>query len=83
MVYIDMDMPECCDKCFALDDIGDYPLHPLPFLEHARDDQIPEAVFYLLEYRSSVPVVDIDHLTTILLSTLCVLTVLTELVQLI
>ena len=21
-----MDMPECCDKCFILDDSGDYPM---------------------------------------------------------
>ena len=21
-----MDMPDCCDKCFALDDNGDYPI---------------------------------------------------------
>lgn len=21
-----MDMPDCCDKCFALDDNGDYPM---------------------------------------------------------
>ena len=25
MIQIDMPMPECCDKCFALDDYGDYP----------------------------------------------------------
>lgn len=25
MIQIDMQMPACCDKCFALDDHGDYP----------------------------------------------------------
>ena len=25
MIYIDMDMPTCCNRCFALDDSGDYP----------------------------------------------------------
>ena len=25
MIKIDIDMPECCDKCFALDERGDYP----------------------------------------------------------
>ena len=25
MILINMEMPECCDKCFALDDNGDYP----------------------------------------------------------
>lgn len=26
MIQIDMEMPECCDECFALDDYGDYPM---------------------------------------------------------
>lgn len=25
MIQIDMEMPKCCDECFALDDHGDYP----------------------------------------------------------
>lgn len=25
MIQIDMQMPKCCDDCFALDDHGDYP----------------------------------------------------------
>lgn len=25
MIQIDMEMPKCCDECFALDDNGDYP----------------------------------------------------------
>ena len=25
MIQIDMQMPKCCDECFALDDHGDYP----------------------------------------------------------
>lgn len=25
MIAIDMEMPKCCDECFALDDHGDYP----------------------------------------------------------
>lgn len=25
MIKIDMEMPVCCDECFALDDHGDYP----------------------------------------------------------
>ena len=24
-IVIDQEMPECCDKCWALDDMGDYP----------------------------------------------------------
>lgn len=26
MIQIDMDMPENCEECFALDDYGDYPM---------------------------------------------------------
>lgn len=25
MIQIDVEMPKCCDECFALDDHGDYP----------------------------------------------------------
>ena len=25
MIQIDMELPKCCDECFALDDHGDYP----------------------------------------------------------
>ena len=25
MIKLDMEMPKCCDDCFALDDNGDYP----------------------------------------------------------
>ncbi len=25
MIQIDIEMPACCDECFALDDNGDYP----------------------------------------------------------
>lgn len=25
MIVIDIEMPTCCDECFALDDHGDYP----------------------------------------------------------
>ena len=25
MIQIDIKMPKCCEECFALDDMGDYP----------------------------------------------------------